>query len=138
MGLLPIIENAFQNDFRKQYGFLPEQPIEVVFLKVSVATRKSVEPRELFSGIPCPPLAGRDSLQESHHWAAVGQWAPLSAQDEYSTIYIGEGWKAVLGDRGTVKLIKGKEETKRKSVDIEAAQLELFTNRGLLGEEMGG
>ena len=69
-----------------------------------------------------------------------GSWAmgPLSVQDENSTIYVGEGWKAVLGDRGTVKLIKGKEEAKTKSVEIEAAQLELFTNRYLsLVEEMG-
>ena len=63
---------------------------------------------------------------------------PMSVQDENSTIYVGEGWKAVLGDKGTVKLIKGKEEAKTKSVDIEAAQLELFTNRYLsLVEEMG-
>lgn len=131
------LENAFQNDFRKQYGFLPEQPIEVVSLKVSVATRKPVEPRELFpeylgSQLTSQGFAPRASLD--------GSWAigPLSVQDEYSTIYVGEGWKAVLGGRETVKLIKGKEEAKTKSVDIEAAQLELFTNRYLsLVEEMG-
>lgn len=131
------LEAAFHEDFKKQYGFLPKQPIEVVSLKVSVATRMPAVDEELFpesldTQLKSKGFASRDSLH--------GSWAkgPLSLQDEYSTTYIGDGWKAVLGDRGTVKLARLKEERISQSVDFEAAQLELFTNRYLsLVDEMG-
>lgn len=128
---------AFQKGFRSQYGFLPDQPIEVVSIKVSVATKKSGEEKERFpdstgSRLESGGFASRDDL--------IGKLAtgPMSVQDEYSTIYVEEGWRAVLGSLGTIKLVRDKAETQARSIDIEAAQLELFTNRYLsMVEEMG-
>jgi len=131
------LEKGFQKDFIKQYGFLPDQPIEVVSLKVSVATEKSTVEKELFPDVPGSRLMGKGfaSRDELGGKLAVG---PMSVQDDYSTIYIKEGWNAVLGNLGTVKLSKEKAKPKSDSAQIEAVQSELFTNRYLsLVKEMG-
>lgn len=132
-----FLEKAFQKDFIHQYGFLPDQPIEVVSLKVSVATKEFTEEKELFPDVPGSRSTetGFLSRDELSGKLAIG---PVSVQDEYSTIFIEEGWNAVLGNLGTVKLSKEKAKAKSMTVEIEAAQLELFTNRYLsLVEEMG-
>lgn len=133
------LEVDFKNAFESQYGFIPDQTIEIVSLKVSVVARELDAREERFhphrdlwhnSGKYC----SRDQLS-----VAVQVKGPLVVQDRYSTVFIDQGWRALVGDLGTLKLFRDDESVDGKTqTRLEAVELELHTNRFLsVVEEMG-
>ena len=139
LGAVEDLERDFKKAFDVQYGFIPDQPIEIVSLKVSVVARELDVREESFhldgdvwhsSGKYC----SRDRLS-----VGMRVKGPLVVQDRYSTVFIDQSWGAVVGDRGTLKVFRDDESMGEKTqTRLETVELELHTNRFLsLVEEMG-
>lgn len=139
LGTVENVESAFKNAFEAQYGFVPDQPIEVVSLKVSVVAREPDSREEAFQlggkiGQSSGTFCSRECLSTGYRLEG-----PVVVQDRFSTVFVDQGWCAVVGDLGTLKLIRDDvsigEEVRP---NLEAVELELHTNRFLsLVEEMG-
>ncbi len=132
------LEMDFKHVFEAQYGFIPEQTIEVVSIKVSVGVRGRFGEKEMFeaeeeSEAKVEGRCDRGSLTPGTR--VVG---PSVVQDRFSTVYVEAGWEAIVGSRGSIKLKRDKGAAIEKKSNVEFVELELYTNRFLsLVEEMG-
>ncbi len=138
LGELATLEGDFLKQFEHQYGFIPDQPVEVVSLKVSIVER--VENGETESFSESPSLDAKRSERISRDDLKPGSLieGPAVIQDPFSTIYIDAGWSAIVGDRMTLKLGRREVSATDEKAGMAAIELELYTNRFLsLVEEMG-
>lgn len=132
------LESDFKKGFNAQYGFLPEQEIEVVSLKVSVGVSEQDYDEEGFhshseASLGSSKYGSRETLK-----AGTRVEGPLVIQDRFSTVYIEFGWQAIVGNQGTLKLSRIEVPVSTRRASVEAVELELYTNRFLsLAEEMG-
>lgn len=132
------LELDFKRAFEAQYGFVPDQPIEVVSIKVSVVTREPDLPKEAFRS-QGPGKSTQDRFRRREDLANGDRVeGPVIVQDRFSTVFVDRGWEAVVGDRGTLKLARVDCIESEERSGLEAVELELHTNRFLsLVEEMG-
>ena len=108
-------------------------------LKVSVVAREPDSREEAFQlggeiGQSSGTFCSRECLSAGYRLEG-----PVVVQDRFSTVFVDQGWCAVVGDLGTLKLTRDDvsigEEVRP---NLEAVELELHTNRFLsLVEEMG-
>ncbi len=133
------LENDFRQRFESQYGFVPEQPIEVVSLKVSVRSReRSLECERFATDAVASKLTGNPHCSREELRPGECVQGPISIQDRFSTVYVDEGWQAVVGDCFSLKLVRREKRSVPTGSSLEAVELELHTNRFLsLVEEMG-
>ena len=128
----------FRCAFEAQYGFIPKQEIELVSLKVSVASQLDSMDVESFDS---KRLLEREERQYwDRHELDLGAMleGPAIIQDRFSTIFVDRGWTALVGSSGSLKLTRSDAIDRSGAATVEAVELELFTNRFLsLVEEMG-
>jgi 5-oxoprolinase (ATP-hydrolysing) len=145
----------FQDRYQNVYGYYPnEKSIEIVTLRVIAATEKLPVDRESFS-LQVKAKANRkiQSFMQSQ-WKSIPVFkrqdlgpgdfieGPALVQDIFSTMCIDSGWKAVVGNMGTLRLEEVRERVdlnpSNMASDKPSMQFELFTQRFFsLVEEMG-
>lgn len=132
------LEDDFERSFEAQYGFIPEQPIEVVSIKVFVGAREIASDQESFETASECKIGDVASCPRSQLSLGTRVVGPLVIQDRFSTVFIDHGWQAIVGSRGSLKLTRVDGVTVEQRSKVEAVELELHTNRYLsLVAEMG-
>ncbi len=132
------VETEFRSQFETQYGFQPEQPIEVVSLKVSVGIEVDADESEEFSELRFLDTNRGESRPRGDLEAGTRLSGPLVIQDPFSTVFVDEGWNALVGSKGSMRLWRESKAATATSSDLIAVDLELYTNRFLsLVDEMG-
>jgi len=132
----------FRSRYLNVYGYYPaEKPIEIVTLRVIAATEKIPLKKENFSYQgKAQSLRTIQSYVQSE-WQqipvfrrqdlAAGNFieGPALVQDAFSTMCIDLGWKAIVGDMGTLRLERICANLPQNRSDAPSMQFELFTQR---------
>lgn len=136
------VEASFISLYRERFGFVPQRlPIEVVSLRVSVAVALDRLTSERF--VPDEAISSLGGRGETIERGALKPRAqvigPAVVQDGFSTVYVAQGWRAVVGSALSLRLEASSSELyESSSVISDVAALELFTNRFLsIVDEMG-
>ncbi len=131
------LTEAFEKAYRDQFGFSPEGlAVELVSIRVLVRSREKDTEEESFS------FSGEEHAPNSRlarSGLSVGDrvLGPAVVQDAFSTVYLDDGWQALVGSSGALRLERRERVAEARKVAA-VAELELFTNRYLsLVEEMG-
>ncbi len=141
-----LLCRRFRALHRKRFGHCPaDRAIEVVALRAAASSRRT-EPdrREYFrrgrrslkaSGAGRPSLLAREGLKPGE--VIPG---PAVVQDRYSTLFVEPGWTGVVGNLGSIRLIR--EQAPAGTASDEARSgvvaLELISNRlSAVVEDMG-
>ncbi len=133
------LEKAFYERYRELFGYCPRgRTVEVASLRVVASGRV---PDPVSEGFAAGRRAGGgdgDFIRREALAAGAFFEGPRRIQDRFSTLVVEAGWRATIGDRGTVRLVRtgartGDDGGKRNP---EVVNLELFTNRfrSLTGE----
>lgn len=132
------LEECFKEAFGEQYGFIPEQSIELVSIKVSATSQTNSIAGERFDARYVAKGADRDFWDRDALAEGTKLMGPAVVQDRFSTVYVDDGWMALVGSAGCLKLERTGEQRQEAGAGLDVVELELFTNRFLsLVEEMG-
>lgn len=147
------VAERFREAYRRRYGHVPgDRAVELVTLRVVVSERRGGEGRERFAAAGEAGPAGRQRAHARESLSPGMRLAgPTLVQDRFSTLCIAEGWTAVVGSEGTIRLERAAAPGARIGAAAETAagadgdggraevvDLELFTCRFLaLVDEMG-
>ena len=146
------VMQAFRRRYESIFGYFPEdREVEVVSLQMVASTKEQgilAERFEMSEDLPKPSQKIRTYFQSK--WQIVPVFSrknlhsgsalegPAIVSDAYSTLVMEPGWKALVGSRGTLRLIKDNSNKPGLESSPEVVQRELFTNRFRnIVEEMG-
>ena len=138
---LADVPRLYEEKFRKIFGYFPRgRSLELHSLRVRAVGPSTEEEKESFEGSGEEIKASGESNCLSREDIPVGAqvMGPCLVADDFGTLWIEDGWRALKGDRGSLLLESVETEGKKRKEFPEVARRELFANRFFcLAEEMG-
>ncbi|MFP4540556.1 MAG: hydantoinase B/oxoprolinase family protein, partial [Opitutales bacterium] len=144
---------AFAARFASIFGYRPEgRELEVATARLRLGARKATPERETFPGNGPPGasarqrsavVAGEPCEIDFYEREALRPGdrlpGPAVVADAFSTLFVAPGWEAVVGDRRTLRLVRGAQEPRggeEASTRPAVVQRELLLHRlyGMVGE----
>lgn len=137
------LEAGFRRRYENVFGYYPSgKAIEIVAIRIVVAERVSVVESETFpeDGSVVSDSLFQRAIDRSEVSPGTIVEGPALVQDSFSTIFIEDGWRAVTGSFGTLRIERcsaGGQLGSSSERDV-LIELELFSNRfTAIVEEMG-
>jgi 5-oxoprolinase (ATP-hydrolysing) len=138
---LADVPRLYEEKFRKIFGYFPRgRSLELHSLRVRAVGPSQEEQNESFEGFGVAIKASRNKQFLSREDIKLGAQVvgPCLVADDFGTLWIEDGWRAVKGDRGSLFLEFVETGVGKKKQFPEVARRELFANRFFcLAEEMG-
>ena len=138
---LADVPRLYEEKFRKIFGYFPSgRSLELHSLRVRAVGPSQEEQMESFEGYSkeIKPSGKKQFLSREDIPVGAQVVGPCLVADDFGTLWIEDGWRALKGDRGSLLLEFVETRGEKKKDFPEVARRELFANRFFcLAEEMG-
>ena len=138
---LADVPQLYEEKFRKIFGYFPQgRSLELHSLRIRAVGPSTEEQMESFedSREQIKPSGNKLFLSREDIPVGAQVLGPCLVADDFGTLWIEDGWRAVKGDRGSLLLEFLEARCEKKKEFPEVARRELFANRFFcLAEEMG-
>lgn len=135
------IEENFRDQYTKVFGYYPESKelqLQLDSLRVLYASKPNHIEEESYNEISMPCEEGQKIYTRSELTLNQIIPGPAIIQDNQSTIWVPNGWRAQIGNLGTVRLSPSNDPEFKSKPSQSSFLAEVYTHRlGSIAEQMG-